>query len=99
MYQISDPINGKQSWTLSPYAIWDNGYKRWIIGNLHEIGQNVAFIYANDDYEGLDDDNNQWNYWDGSNWITAGANDVNITCISNDIFLVECSSKNADDKI
>ena len=29
-----------------------------------------------------DDANNQWYYMDGSNWVSAGANDINITCTS-----------------
>ena len=99
MYHISAAINGKQSWTSDPYAIWyQSEYDVWIIGNLDKIGQNVAFIYANDDYGGLDDANNEWYYSDGSNFVSAGANDVNITCTSNNIFLAECSSKNTDYK-
>ena len=99
MYQIADPINGKQSWTLDPYAIWYSLEWGWLIGELDDIGEDVCAFYAFDDYGGLDDTNNQWNYWDGSNWISAGANDVNITCTSNTISLVECSSKIADYKI
>ena len=99
MYQISDPINGKQSWTLDPYAIWYSLEWGWLIGALHDIGENLASIYAFDDYGGLDDANNQWYYGVGSNWILAGANDVNITCTSNNISLAECSSKNEDYKI
>ena len=95
MYQISDPINGKPSWTTDFHAIWYwQGY--WSIGYLSNIGTNTVGMFASDDYEGLDDDNNQWYYADGSNFISAGANDVNITCTSNNIFLAECSSKNTD---
>ena len=102
MYQISDPINGKPTWILPPYAIWYNSeHGDWLIGFLDDIGQNLCTFYASDDYGGLDDSNNQWNYWhswDG-NFVSAGANDVNITCTSNNIFLAECSTKKADYKI
>ena len=83
IYQISDPINGKQSWTSNSHAIWYLLTDKWLIGDLEKIGEDNAGIYAFDDYGGLDDANNQWTYWDGSNWISAGANDVNITCTSN----------------
>ena len=97
MYQISDPINGKPSWTTDFLAIWYwQGY--WNIGYLSNIGTSTVGMFASDVYEGLDDANNQWYYWDGSDydWILAGANDVNTTCTSNNIFFEECSSKNAD---
>ena len=93
MYQISDPINGKQSWTLNPYAIWYSLEYGWLIGNLDNIGENVCSIYANDDYGGLDDTNNQWNYWDGSNWIPASANDIFINCTSKIFFQNKCLYK------
>ena len=96
MYQISDPINGKPSWTLDPYAIWYSLEYGWLIGRLDYIGQNVCKFYASDDCGELDDSNNQWYYGVGSNWILAGTNDVNITCTSNNILLAECSSKNPD---
>ena len=99
MYQISDPINGKPSWTLDPFAIWYSLQNAWLIGTLDYIGEDSCDFYTYDDYGGLDDANNQWYYGVGSNWILTGANDVNITCTSNNIFLVECSSKNADYKI
>ena len=100
MYQISDLINGKQSWTSGSNAIW-YWQGQWHIGSLDDIGTDVSGILANDAYVGLNDANNQWHYDDGSDydWILAGANDVNITCTSNNIFLAECSSKNADYKI
>ena len=98
MYQISDPINGKPSWTTHSLAIWYwQGY--WNIGYLSNIGTNTVGMFASDDYEGLDDDNNQWKYHVGSDYVLAGANDVSITCTSNNIFFVECSSKKADYKI
>ena len=82
IYQISDPINGKQSWTSGWTAIW-YGQGKWDIGDLEYIGTGVCGIYAHDDYGGLDDDNNQWEYWYfGNGWTYAGANDVSIDCTS-----------------
>ena len=80
LYQIYDPYNGKPSWTLDPYAIWYSLEYGWLIGDLDNIGQNIAEIYATDDYGGLDDINNQWNYYDGSTWVAASPNDININC-------------------
>ena len=82
MYQISGLVNGKQSWTSNSHAIWYSLDYGWLIGNLDSIGENICSIYANDDYGGLDDTNNQWKYWDGSNWILASANDIFINCTS-----------------
>ena len=82
LYQISNQTNGKPSWTLDPYAIWYSLEYGWLIGDLADIGQNIAAIYALDNYGGLDDNNNQWNYHDGSNWVAASPNDINIDCTS-----------------
>ena len=86
IYQISDLVNGQPSWTSNSHAIWYSLDYGWLIGNLDDIGENICFIYGADDYGGLDDTNNQWNYWDGSNWISAGANEININCTSKYIF-------------
>ena len=86
MYQISGLVNGKQSWISNSHAIWYSLEYGWLIGDLDTIGENVCSIYANDDYGGLDDTNNQWKYWDGSNWILASANDIFINCTSKNFF-------------
>ena len=86
MYHISDAINGKESWTSNSHAIWYSLEYGWLIGDLDNIGENVCYIYANDDYGGLDDTNNQWNYHDGSSWIPASANDIFINCTSKNFF-------------
>ena len=83
MYHISDPIDGKPSWTSVSNAIWYKlEYDAWALTPLEAIGGSNADIYANDFYGGLDDTNNQWYYWDGSNWIPASANDIFINCTS-----------------
>ena len=82
IYHISDPINGKQSWTSGSTAIW-YAQGRWNIGSLDNIGTGVCGIFGFDDYGGLDDDNKVWKYFDmGNGWLTAGANDVSIDCTS-----------------
>ena len=96
LYAVSDPINGKPTWTLGSHAIWyDSDYNKWRIGFLDDIGTTTCAITAIDDYAGLDDNNNEWKYWAGSDngWIWADANDVVINCTSKDeatlcVFLV-----------
>ena len=81
MYQISDPVNGIQSWTSVSHAIWYSlDILAWMIATQNYIGGNICSIYTFADYDGLDDPNKLWQYWDGSNWITADANDINVTC-------------------
>ena len=82
IYQISDPINGKQSWISGLNAIW---YQQgnWQIGIPDEIGVSVGGIHASDDYGGLDDNNNEWSYWNtDTGWTGAGAIEVSIDCTS-----------------
>lgn len=83
LYEISDPINGKQSWTSGSQAIWYN-FNNWQIGLLEDIGTDFCGLSAKDDYGGLDDDNNVWKYWSSSDdsWLWASGNDVSINCTS-----------------
>ena len=57
---------------------------KWRIGSLDSIGTNTCGITAKDDYEGLDDDNNVWKYYAGSDigWVWADANDISVNCTS-----------------
>ena len=83
IYQISNPVNGKQSWISVSHAIWYNlAYDGWPIDSLEYIGEGFGQIFAYDNFGGLDDTNNQWYYMDGSDWVLAGVNDINITCTS-----------------
>ena len=86
IYQISDLVNGQPSWTSNSHAIWYSldSYS-WLIGNLDGIGENYCYIYGHDNNNG-GLDNNQWNYWDGSAWIPASANDIFINCTSKIFF-------------
>ena len=79
-YEISIMPNGQTSWINSNYAIWyTSGH--WHIGDLAEIGEQWAYIYATNDFHGLTDNENEWHYWDGSSWISlTDPSDVQITC-------------------
>ena len=79
-YLLSTTVNGKPSWTNGDYAIWflpSNG--NWVIGLLNEIGQDLAYIYASNDFSGLTAIENQWKYWTGYAWKLAPT-DISVTC-------------------
>ena len=53
----------------------------WVIGNFVDIGTNQVSLYASDDFYGLTDVRNEWNFWDGSNFISpTDPSDIQITC-------------------
>ena len=81
-YEISIMPNGQTSWINGDYAIWYNsGY--WLIGNLAVIGEFAGYMYAINDFYGLTDDENEWNYWDGSSWTSPiDPTDIQITCVN-----------------
>ena len=80
-YQISDTVNGKPSWKSDANAIWNwNG--NWMIGYRNKLGENDGELTAPDNYEGLTDNRNVWNYYDNliDRWITpSDSNDVIIS--------------------
>ena len=73
--------NGQTSWINGDYAIqYYPGY--WDIGYLVDIGSYFVFMYASNDFNGLTDDENEWIYSDGSNWISpTDPTDIQITCV------------------
>ena len=81
-YEISIMPNGETSWINGDYAIWHNsGY--WLIGDLAFIGEMTSWIYGSNEYFGLTDDENEWNYWDGNNWtVPTDLSDIQITCVN-----------------
>ena len=83
IYKISATVvNGKPSWTSKSKAIWYiREKKHWLIGNLDDLGDNLAFIFAINEYSGLDDQRNEWKYWDGRGWKSA--KDINVQCLGN----------------
>ena len=77
-------INGTHTWTSVSHAIWYHSeYDIWLIGSKEDIGTTICGIYAYDNNGGLDDANNEWTYYNGSNWTPAAANDIIINCTSN----------------
>ena len=78
-YEISIMLTGYTSWINGDYAIWYNS-GHWLIGNLAYIGELGGFMYAINDFHGLTDDENEWNYWDGSWTSPTDPSDIQITC-------------------
>ena len=61
--------NGQTSWINGVYAIWYNsGY--WLVGPLDNIGEFVGYMFASNDFYGLTDDENEWNYLYYSSWYS-----------------------------
>ena len=84
IYQISDPINGKQSWISGLNAIW---YQQgdWQIGPTDDIGTTFCSMYASDVNGGLDDNDNKWVYWSNNGWDWVDGNEVSIDCTSKNL--------------
>ena len=84
-YQSATQVNGKPSWKNDVYAIWyiqsDN---KWLIGELSDIGKNVAWIFAFNDFSGITDNKNKWYYADGNAWYSPYySSDIQIACMVN----------------
>ena len=82
IFSKSENFNGKPSWKSSNYqAIWYMAYKQWLIGSIDGIGSNKGLLYAESETEEPNDNSNEWNYWDGSDWIPSSSKDVSVRCI------------------
>ena len=81
-YEISIMPNGQTSWINGVYAIWYNsGY--WLVGPLLNMGQFVGYMFASNDFYGLTDDENEWNYlYYGSWYLPTDPTDIQITCVN-----------------
>ena len=81
-YQISTAVNGEPSWKNGAYAIWFVlRLTTWVIGPLNRIGEDSAFIYANDADYGLTYSGNDWKFWNGNSHIhPSDPEDIHITC-------------------
>ena len=81
-YEMSIMPNGATSWINGDYAIWYYpGY--WFVGSLAYIGQFTGYMFAFNNFNGLTDDENEWNYWDGSSWTTpTDPTDIQIICVN-----------------
>ena len=73
-------MNGKPSWKNDAYAIWFR-QNVWFIGPLNEIGNDIAFIVAFNDFSGITDNDNQWLYSNGNAFSLSDPNDIHITCM------------------
>ena len=82
IYFTSDNVNGKPSWIKgNSYAIWYNAdINFWLIAPLGYLGGRLATIKAKNEFEGLSDKRNEWSYWNGSSWINANRNDIDVQC-------------------
>ena len=80
-YERSTDVNGKPSYMKDDDAIWYDRKDHWVIGSVKNLGDSVGGIKAKDDFEGLTDENNVWNYADDE-WKPAGTNDITVECTS-----------------
>ena len=76
---ISTTVNGKPSWISGDYAIWFRQSGIWIIGNLNQIGQNSAWMYAHKDITELIANENHWKWYTEHGWELA-PNDISVSC-------------------
>ena len=79
-------VNGKSYWKNSAYAtaIWYvSSSNRWTIGILDHITQGLGDFYAPNDFSGLTDNGNHWQFKDvNGRWkIPSNPNDILVTCI------------------
>ena len=80
-YDFSTIFDGKPSYVNDDHAIWyDSSNTLWVIGNVENIGQNIASFLAYDGFSGLTDPNNEWKYKFEGSWVPSSPNDINITC-------------------
>ena len=84
-YESEGIFNGKPSWKSDNYAIWYSlEYTGWLIGETFytKDRKNTGMIYASNDFSGVTDNNNQWEYINGNSWnIPSDPNDIQITCM------------------
>ena len=68
VFEKSDKVNGKLSWTKSSHAIWLATNEFWIVGLRADIGHKQGFL--NGPGSGLPYGNtNDWSYWNGFDWV------------------------------
>ena len=81
-YERASHINGKPSYKKDSYAIWYNGENSWMIGYIENHGTSIGSIYANNNFGGLTDEENEWKY-QFFGWKIAGNDDVIAECSGN----------------
>ena len=95
IYFVSEDVNGKPSWIqmekynpswiIDSSAIWYNAdIDSWFIGLLDYLGSKNASVwpslYTKNEFGGLTDKRNKWNYFNEINWIQANPNDIAVQC-------------------
>ena len=93
-YERSSDVNDKPSYEMASgnYAIWYSKSGSWMIGRSDNIGGrsfNTGDIFVKEDFGGLFDERNVWNYFDGNKWKTAGKYDINVKIISGTSFFLQ----------
>ena len=93
-YQSATNVNGKPSWKKGLYAIWYSQSRdasgnliqsgnHWRIGDLSDIGKNISWIKASNDFSGITDNENQWLYVNGNAWTSPSyPYDIQIACVN-----------------
>ena len=81
-YKRSSDVNGKPSYRKDDKAIWYIKCNQWLIGDLADLGSTRGSIYAKDDFGGLTDEKNSWEFKFPNGWQTAKTNDITVECTS-----------------
>ena len=64
IYEFATIVDGKPSYVNDDYAIWyDSSNSFWHISGIESIGQNTAYLWVDDNFSGLTDENNEWKYY------------------------------------
>ena len=86
VYELSDDVHGKPSWTSSSMAIWYIPVSKvWGIGPLESIGSSIVGIFGPNNVLDYPHEIKQWNYVIDENTIeTATETDVIIKCMDSD---------------
>ena len=79
-FEISSYVNDKPSYKKGDKAIWYDGVNAWMIGAIDNLGSTTGSLYAIDDFGGLTDTKNVWNFVDNGEWNTTKTNDITIEC-------------------
>ena len=63
-YEKYKEVNGRPSYKMDERAIWYHPRNLWIIGLIEHIGNKVGCFYTMDNFGGLCDSKNVWNFTD-----------------------------------
>ena len=78
VFEKSDKVNGKLSWTKGSHAVWLATNEVWMVGYKRDIGTRQSFL--NGPGSGLPYGNtNDWSYWNGFDWVNP-INEITVKC-------------------